>query len=69
MPTPAFSVHPPDTLNPGVFDGAISRPPSRVSIRGNDNAADNTAGERVLILSQLNRSNSLLTLRDYLRFE
>ena len=33
----AFTVHPPDTLKPNVFnDTAPSRPPSRVSTRGND---------------------------------
>lgn len=34
---PSLTVHPPDTLKPNVFsDTAPSRPPSRVSTRGND---------------------------------
>lgn len=35
IPSQAFTVHPSDTLQPGVFhSGAPSRPPSRVSTRG-----------------------------------
>ena len=41
----AFSVHPQDTLNPGVFDGGMSRPPSPVSNRGNDRLGDDGIGE------------------------
>ena len=33
----AFTIHPSDTLKPNMFaDGAPSRPPSRVSLGGND---------------------------------
>lgn len=42
---PSFTVHPPDTLKPNVFsDAAPSRPPSRVSTRGNDIGAAQNIG-------------------------
>ncbi|MCJ1393825.1 hypothetical protein MMC18_006701 [Xylographa bjoerkii] len=34
----SFNVHSQDTLNPAVFDGTISRPPSRISNRGFNNS-------------------------------
>lgn len=41
---PSFTVHPADTLKPNIFsDTAPSRPPSRVSTRGNETGASQNA--------------------------
>jgi len=47
----AFTIHPSDTLQPGMFrDGAPSRPPSRASARGVSSGLISTTGKSVLII-------------------